>query len=233
MWIAARFVTALALTASLGVGASACNPAPVTVTARRLAPLQVGEIRRIAVLPFATGEQLRPHAPAAGEEPLVEPPAETVTRAMDEAVRRLPDWQITDGLVTGEAFRRLYGEAHAPTPAEAQAVGTLLAVDAVLRGQVSEFEERVGSDLGAQKPARVAFAVELMRVPSGEVVWQAVYAETQKALSENLWDLPGFVKAGGRWIRAGELAALGADKVAAELHTVLFGTSSAPAGSRR
>lgn len=226
-------VVAVLAGAALGLSAYACNPAPVNVTARRLAPLAAGEIRRIAVLPFATGEQVRPHAPAAGEEPLAEPPAETVTRAVDEALRRLPDWQITDGLVTGEALRRLCGEVRAPTLAEAHAVGKLLAVDAVLHGQVTEFDERVGADLAAQTPARVAFTVELMRIPSGERVWEAVYAETQKALSDNLWNLSGFLQTGGRWVRAGELAAIGAEKVAAELHAVVVGTSRTPVGSRR
>ncbi len=176
---------------------------------------------------------MRPHERAAGEEPLAEPPAETVTRAVDDELRKSPDWQITDALVTGEAFRRLYGEVRAPTRVEAEAVGKLLAVDAVLSGQVTEFQERVGAELGAQKPARVGFVVELIRIPSGESVWQAVYAETQQALTENLFNISGFFKAGGRWVRAGELAGIGAQKVSAEMHTALFGTSTAKAAAPR
>ena len=232
MRIGARIVTTLAVVV-LAAGELGCNPAPKNVTARRLAAIPQGEIRRIAVLPFATGENVRPHELAAGEEPLVEPPAETVTRAVDDELRKSPDWQITDALVTGEAFRRLYGEVRAPTAAEALAVGKLLAVDAVVRGQVTEFEERGGAELAAQTPARVGFAVELVRIPSGDPVWQAVYAESQKALTDNLWNLPGFLQTRGRWVRAGELAGIGAQKVAAEMHTTLFGTSTARAGAGR
>ncbi len=212
----------------LGLVACACNPAPVSVAARRLVPIAGGEVRRIAVLPFTTSERLS--RPGAGEA-FVEPPAETVTRAVATAMRRQRDWQIVDDMVVVEAFRKLYGEVRAPTPPEAQAVGKLVAADAVLRGQVEEFEERIGAGFAAQRPARVVFAVELMAIPSGVAVWQAAYAETQRALSENLWNLFGFLRAGARWVRASELAALGADQVASSLHQDLYGSGRAPTRS--
>jgi hypothetical protein len=223
---------AAALTAAAG-----CNPAPVNVTARRFAAVPPGEIRRIAVLPFTAEELVGAPGGGRGQAFLGEASAETVTRAMTDAMRRLPEWQIVDPLVTSEALRRLYGEVRAPTPAEALAVGKLLGADAVLRGQVTEFEERVGAEIAAQKPARVVFAVELIRVPSGERVWQAEYAETQQALSENLWNLFGFLRAGAKWVRARELAELGAEQVAARLHAELYspaagtGISAAARGS--
>lgn len=222
----------LAIVTALGALASGCNPAPVHVAARRLAPLSSpGEIRRIAVLPFTAAEIVGRGSAAAGQEPLAEPPAETVTRAMDDTMRRLPGWELVDPLVVREAQGRLYGEVRPPTAAEAQAVGKLLGVDAVLRGQVTAFEERVGTEFAAQKPARVVFAVELIRIPSGEAVWQAEYAETQQALSENLWNLPGFLHAGARWVRARDLAALGAEQVAGQLHAALYGTAGAGSAS--
>jgi TolB-like protein len=209
--------------------ASACGPAPANLSVRRLHAVAPGSIRRIAVLPFTEVPMAR-RAPFPGQEPLVEAPGETVTRAMTQAMQRLPDWRISDPLVVGEAFRRLYGEVRAPIAEEARAVGALLGVDAVLRGQVSAFEERVGTELAAQKPARVAFAVELIRIPSGETVWQGEYDEEQQALSENLWNLWGFLHAGGKWVRARELAALGAEQVAAALHAALFGGDAAAGG---
>jgi hypothetical protein len=204
-----------------------CNPVPVNVAARRLAPLPVGSIRRIAVLPFTDARPLAEQRSLPGQEPLPEPPADTVTRLMIDAMRRLPTWQIVDPLVRDEAFRRLYGEVRAPTPEEALAVGKLLGVDAVLRGQVTEFQERVGTEIAAEQPARVVFAVELMRVPSGPVLWQAEYAETQRALTDNLWNLGGFLHLGAKWVRASELAAAGADQVAQRLHETLFGEAAA------
>jgi hypothetical protein len=202
---------------------AACNPVPVNVAARRLAPLPVASIRRIAVLPFTDARPLAEQRSLPGQEPLPEPPPDTVTRLMIDAMRRLPAWQIVDPLVRDEAFRRLYGEVRAPTPEEALAVGKLLGVDAVLRGQVTEFQERVGTEIAAEQPARVVFAVELMRVPSGPALWQAEYAETQRALTDNLWNLGGFLHLGAKWVRASELAAAGADQVAQRLHETLFG----------
>jgi hypothetical protein len=204
--------------------ASACNPAPKNVTVHRLQPLPPGSIRRIAVLPF-TEAALAPSPAVPGREPLAEPPGETITRAMTEAMGRLPQWQISDPLVVGEAFRRLYGEVRAPTPEEARAVGKLLAVDAVVRGQVTVFEDRIGTEISAGRPARVDFAVELIRIPSEDAVWQGEFDEQQQALSDNFWDIGGFLNAGGKWLRARELAALGAEQVAGRLHDALFGGS--------
>lgn len=215
--IARRIAALMAL-----VVASACNPAPTHVTVRRMQAIAPGAIRRIAVLPF-TEAALPPRSPVPGQEPIVEPPGETVTRAVVEAMRKLPDWQIVDPLVVGEAFRQLYGEVRAPTPEEARAVGKLLGVDAVVRGQVTAFEERIGTEIAADQPARVDFAIELVRIPGGEVVWQGEYAEQQQALSDNFWNLPGFLHAGAKWVRARELAALGAEQVARRLHDALFG----------
>jgi hypothetical protein len=218
-----RWMGLLALTL-----AAACHPAQVNVVARRTVDVPEGSIRRIAVLPFTEGEAVRVATQLPGQEPLPEPPGDTVTRAMIEAMRQYPDWQILDPLVVQEAFRRLYGEVRAPTPEEARAVGRLLGVDAVVRGQVTDFEERIGTEIAAQRPAKVVFAVELIRIPSGEAVWQAEYAERQQALSDNLFNLPWFVRAGAKWVRASELAALGAEQVAAQLHAALFGGDATP-----
>jgi len=204
------------------VAVAGCNPAPTNVTVRRLAAVAPGAIRRIAVLPF-TEAGLEKHEPIRGQEPLLEPPGETVTRAVTTALKKYGDWQITDPLVVGEAFKRLYGEVRAPTAEEARAVGKLLTVDAVVRGQVTAFEERIGNELAAEQPARVDFAMELIRVPGDDVVWQGEYAEQQQALSDNFWNLGGFLHAGAKWVRARELAAIGAEQIAARLHDTLAG----------
>ncbi len=219
----------LALVATLAVCAGGgCNPSRVNVDARKLVPIAPGEIRRIAVMPF-TAAALETAAPQPGQEPLVESPADTVTRAMSEALRRYPDFRIVDPSIVADTFERMYGEVRAPTAEEAVAVGKrLAAIDAVLRGEVSQFVERVGTEVAAKEPARVAFAVELVRIPSGERVWQAEYAETQRALSENLWNLAGFFRAGAKWVRAGELAEIGAENVAARLHEALTGSTAPP-----
>lgn len=210
--------------ATAGFALAGCSPLPVTIAARPLSPIAKGEIRRIAVLPFTTADlAIDREAGELGTEPLSEPPGDTVTRAVTTAMREQRDWQIVDDLTVGEAFRQLYGEVRAPTASEAAAVGRLLRADAVVRGQVKVFDERIGSELGAKRPARVVFAAELVRPADGIAVWQAEYAEQQQSLSENLWNLPGFVRAGGTWVRASELAQIGAAQMVARLHDALYG----------
>jgi hypothetical protein len=207
---------------------AACNPAPNNVMVRRLAAVAPGSIRRIAVLPF-TEASLEKQPPVPGQEPLLEPPGETVTRAMTDAMQRLSGWQIVDPMVVGEAFKRLYGEVRAPTHDEARAVGALLGVDGVVRGQVTAFDERIGSEFAAQQPARVDFAAELIRMPSADVVWQGAYSEQQQALSDNFWNLGNFLHTGAKWVRARELAQLGANEVAGRLHDTLMSGAAADA----
>lgn len=199
-----------------------CFQSPVTIAARPLTPVAAGELRRIAVLPFTTAG-LVVDREELGSEPLVEPPGDTVTRAVTTAMREYRDWELVDELTVGEGFRQLYGEVRAPTAPEALAVGKLVRADAVVRGEVKVFEERIGTELAAKRPAHVIFAVELVRLSDGVTVWQGEYAEQQQSLSENLWNLPGFVRAGGTWVRAGELAQLGATQLVTKLHTALYG----------
>lgn len=219
-WPMARTLVVLA---SAWVLCAGCNPIPVTVASRPLTPIARGEIRRIAVLPFTTAGLVTDRTPELGSEPLSEPPGDTVTRTVGTAMREQGDWQIVDDLTVGEAFRQLYGEVRAPTASEAVAVGKLLRVDAVLRGEVKVFEERIGTELAAKRPAHVAFASELLRPSDGVALWQGEYAEQQQSLSENLWNLPGFVRAGGTWVRASELTEIGATQMTTQLHDALYG----------
>lgn len=217
----------------LGLVIASCSPFPVTVATRPLSPIAAGEIRRIAVVPFTTAGLGTDPDGELGSEPLPEPPSDTVTRAMVTAMREHGDWQLVDDITVGEAFRQLYGEVRAPTASEAQAVGKLARADAVLRGEVRVFEERIGSELAAKRPAHVIFAVELVRLSDGVAVWQAEYAEQQQSLSENLWNLPGFVRAGGTWVRAGELAEIGAAQIVDRMHTALYGPAPKKRTTRR
>ena len=210
-----------------------CNPGPVTVATRPLSPIAAGEIRRIAVLPFTTAGLASDREREPGTEPLAEPPGDTVTRAVATAMAEYQDWQLADDLTVGEAFHQLYGEVRAPTAAEAVAVGKLARIDAVVRGEVKVFEERIGTGLAAKRPAHVIFALELVRISDGVSVWQGEYAEQQQSLSENLWNLPGFVRAGGTWVRAGELAELGATEIVGRLHTALYGPPPKKTSTKR
>jgi hypothetical protein len=211
------------------VGLAACDPAPKVAT-RRFTPVSPGEIRRIAVLPFAASDQaLRAAtAPDPGQEPLGESPDVTVRNAVADAMQRYTDWQILSDQVVDEVVSKELGSLRPPTEAEGRAIGKALGIDAVVRGDVLTFRERIGTDLGVSRPAYVDFAVEATRVLDGAVVWQGRYTEEQQALSDNFLNISGFFKTGARWVRARDLAVIGAAQIAYGLHVALFGEKATP-----
>lgn len=92
-------------------------------------------------------------------------------------------------------------------------MGRKLGADAVLSGTIFRFRQRVGTSYGVDSPASVAFSVYLLRVADGRMIWSGHFDETQKPLSENLLQLPTFVKRGGVWLTAQELSQSGLNKV--------------------
>jgi hypothetical protein len=92
-------------------------------------------------------------------------------------------------------------------------LGKELDVDFIFVGYLFRFEERVGSRIGAEKPASVGFDVHLIRVRDGKRVWDGKFDETQQALSENLLKIGSFVRRGGAWLKAEELSSVGMDEM--------------------
>jgi hypothetical protein len=60
-----------------------------------------------------------------------------------------------------------------------------------------------------QEPASVSLDLHLLRVSDGAIVWKAQWNETQKSLSEDLFQLGEVAKRGLRWMTAEELAKSG------------------------
>jgi hypothetical protein len=69
-----------------------------------------------------------------------------------------------------------------------------------------DWRERMGGGLAVRKPARVVLDLYLVDAAEGALKDRFHYEETQRSLSENLLDLPKFLKRGGQWVTAGELA---------------------------
>jgi len=92
-------------------------------------------------------------------------------------------------------------------------VGKELEADGIVLGYVYRFTERKGYSLGADKPASVAFEIHLIRVSDGAIVWKGIFDKTQASLTENLLQISTFIKEGGKWVTAKELAAEGMDEV--------------------
>ncbi|MDY6954464.1 MAG: hypothetical protein SWE60_23415 [Thermodesulfobacteriota bacterium] len=94
-------------------------------------------------------------------------------------------------------------------------MGKSLEADAVISGTIYRFRQRAGASLSVKTPASVAFAMELIRVSDGRTLWGRAFDETQRSLDENLLKLGGFLKRGGGWLTAEELAAAGFKEVMA------------------
>jgi hypothetical protein len=96
-------------------------------------------------------------------------------------------------------------------------MGKSVKADALLVGTIYRFRQRVGSALGADSPASVAFALELIRVADGRVIWRRPFDQTQQSLDQNLLNVGKFFKRGGKWITAEDLASEGLKEIMATL----------------
>jgi len=91
-------------------------------------------------------------------------------------------------------------------------MGRQLSAEWVLAGTVWRYRERVGKSMGIEKPAPVAFTVFLVETETGRRLWQGVFDETQRSLSENVLKAPDFFRRGARWLTAEELARAGLEE---------------------
>ena len=87
--------------------------------------------------------------------------------------------------------------------------GRNLNADLVLSGYIFRFSERVGGKYSVDLPASVAFDIHLIRVANGRLLWSDHFDETQRPLSENLFQLGSFLHRKAKWITAKEMAISG------------------------
>ncbi|MBU0543958.1 MAG: penicillin-binding protein activator LpoB [Proteobacteria bacterium] len=95
--------------------------------------------------------------------------------------------------------------------------GRLLGADAVMTGHLYRFNERIGTTYSVVSPASVAFDLHLIGVSSGRVLWAGHVDETQRSLSENLFEIGSFIKRKGEWVSADDLATSGLDDLLIKL----------------
>jgi hypothetical protein len=103
-----------------------------------------------------------------------------------------------------------------PFPTAAQ-IGKELDVDFILVAYLFRFEQRIGSRIGAEKPASVGFDVHLIRLRDEKVVWIGKFDETQRPLSENLLNIGSFFRRKASWLTAEELSSVGMDEMLKKL----------------
>jgi hypothetical protein len=92
-------------------------------------------------------------------------------------------------------------------------LGKALNMDFVFVGYLFRFVERIGSRLGAERPASVGFDIHLIRLRDEKIVWDGRFDETQQPLSDNLLKMGSFVRRKASWLTAEELSSVGMDEM--------------------
>jgi hypothetical protein len=114
-------------------------------------------------------------------------------------------WDIQSGLLEGgrEISERIL----------LTETGKSLGADAVIAGHIYRYEDLVGGGYSAEMPASVAFDVHLVRVSDGRVLWSGQFDETQKALTDDLFQADLFFKRKGKWVTAAQMAKEGLERI--------------------
>lgn len=213
MRIAPRAALGLAAAAGLLAACAGLRPEPVLEASRFTTP--EGRFDRVCVVPFEAAPRVARDAPEGEAE--AEDVRTRVGRFLAEALQ-------TRGVtvIPPSDLARVFTAAGRPVPeldpyGAAEIAAQEFGANAVLLGRVDRFREREGEALGSLRPASVAFTVTLYSAPAGRRIWTARFDETQKALSENLFNLPRYPGGGTRWLTAAELARWGAERVAEEI----------------
>jgi len=196
---------------------------PIRAFAQSPAPLTGIQVKRIGVTPFFKGR----HDSSIGE---------TLSAPLSQLQFNPEDIVATcDRVLTGyvqEALQKRYGERVMPlndvttvferisknededTPRDlAQKTGHALGADLIIVGMVWKFKERVGGAMGVESPASVAFAIGLIDVADGRMLWKAAFDKTQRSLSEDIRDARAFFQKGAKWLTANELARYGVNEI--------------------
>ena len=92
-------------------------------------------------------------------------------------------------------------------------LGRELKADHIIAGTVWRYRERSGTARASAGPASVAFVVYIIDVTDGRRLWKGSHFETQKPLSQSIFEARTFFKRGARWLSVDELARYGVDEV--------------------
>lgn len=191
--------------------------------AQEEAELPMPRVERMGVMPFMVGRYggtltdtlncpvCRLQVETEAMTPLAD---RTLTGLVHQAALKQHGDKVVPLRESSRAFEGIGQDRTRDTPGTlAQKFGKALGANLVIAGSVWRFRERVGTKYNAQAPAAVAFAVYLIEVPGGRVLWKAVFSESQRTLSENILELKSFLEKGAKWLTAEELARYGVQQV--------------------
>ena len=194
-------------------GCSVIQPAPVVQNQTFRIP--AGTLNKVAIIPFHAKDTLAKHTTIGGDSP--ETATELVARFMTEALVKR-GFRVIPPSDLALAFS---GQGIALPSRNPRIAAELAARDfgatAVMLGQVSRYRDRAGERYGSSKAASVAFEVSIHSAPAGRRIWTSKFDETQRALSENVFNARRYPGGGMRWLTAAELARWGAES---SVHTL-------------
>ena len=172
------------------------------------------KVHRVAVMPVidhpnATGETIEDGA------------AESITADVWGRMTLVSGWEVVPESDVRGVMQQLPPTTLANMQDNAMKLGRQLSADAVVYGTVTRYEERVGSDYAAKSPAAVAFALHLVDIHNGVVLWTARYARQQEALTQNIFNVGNFLANRGRWVHANDLAQRGVEEALDDLASKL------------
>lgn len=96
-------------------------------------------------------------------------------------------------------------------------VGRCMGVDVLIVPQILEWRERDGGEMGVATPAGIIMDIFVLDVKNESLISRSRYDETQTSLMGNLLEARKFVRRGGRWVTALDLAREGMEKAIKEL----------------
>ncbi len=209
-----------------GLLTDGCSP-PVRVTTLSHPGLSGAKLEKIGVMPFMKGrhpsnvsETLNCNLCRLAFDPesVVTGAEKTLTRYVYGEMRN----RYEDLVIPQEQVIRVYEgistDEERDTPLTVtRKVGQALGANLMLLGTVWRYRDRTGSSAGSMHPASVAFDLYLVDVRKGDTLWSANFDETQRSLSENIFDYQTFFSRGGKWLSANELANFGVKEVLKEL----------------
>lgn len=107
-------------------------------------------------------------------------------------------------------------QANSPAFSYWMEIGKCMNVDLLVVPQVHLWQERIGSDFGAERPAAVITDIFLLDIRNKELIARSRYDEMQRPLLDNILELDKFIERGGKWVTAKQLGQEGMYKAVKE-----------------
>ncbi len=184
---------------------------PKDVTTHSVRSIKTISVDRIAVMPIID-------APPPGAEPLAPGAGDAITAELYSQAAVAGGWELIAQDDVAQAMQKMPPTTAQNIDQNALELGHLVSADGVLYGTVERYKERVGLAYASAEPASVTFGLKFVDTKSKQIVWTARFAKSQKALSQNIFNLVNFVQNSARWVRANEIAQEGVQQAVADLH---------------